>query len=104
MSHLKARIKKVQGLMDKIVPTNAGIRVYELCVPDDAPDADVARMLAEAKETIPEIPNLAYDAIYVTRYVSPNKVDGGFLYPDGRELDPGESWSLSGGDIQPSVR
>lgn len=57
-------------------------------VPDDCTDEDAKRFMAEAQQAHP------LNAVMQTRYVHPDKVNGGLLHPNGRELDEGETWKV----------
>ncbi len=60
----------------------------EFLVPDDISAADAERMAKEIRAKHPLV------GIILRYYVSPDKVNGGKLYPDGRVLEPGETWRV----------
>lgn len=60
--------------------------VKQFTLPHDCPDADAKRFKAEIRAKYP------IHGIILTNYTSPDKVNGGLLYPEGRELDEGETW------------
>ena len=71
----------------KAIEHHRTFHVKQFNLPHDCSDVDVERFEKEIREQFP------IHGLIVINYVSPDKVNGGLLYPDGRNLGARETWS-----------